>query len=301
VENLSGGYRDVQIIKQTYDRYINLLFRDPLGIHSRFHRRAAPVSATVKPSPQPIRWICSLTHNLDPPTDPSEHDRGTDKGALDVYDLSGARLQSIPVATGNVDLRYNFPLGGERVALVTAFSKDSRGLVAFKVDPATRQLVEVLDESVSEVAGGGISLYHSPVTGKFYYLSNRAGVLNQYELFDTGSGQVGVNLVRTVKYGAGTTEAVTADDVHAYIYLSDEDETVWRLGAEPGSGDAKTMIDTTIAAGGHLQPDIEELTIYYKSLTAGVSLSQPGIIPAVYTLAGDKDTYLGTYDANQDH
>jgi 3-phytase len=37
---------------------------------------------------------------------------GTDKnGSLDVYDLSGAVLQRIPIETNNVDLRYNFPLG----------------------------------------------------------------------------------------------------------------------------------------------------------------------------------------------
>ena len=38
---------------------------------------------------------------------------GTDKnGNLDVYDLSGAVRQRIPIQTNNVDLRYNFPLGG---------------------------------------------------------------------------------------------------------------------------------------------------------------------------------------------
>ena len=43
---------------------------------------------------------------------------GTDKAAdaLEVYDLSGQRLQRIPDANAsvnNVDIRYGFPLGGE--------------------------------------------------------------------------------------------------------------------------------------------------------------------------------------------
>jgi 3-phytase len=260
---------------------------------------AVPISATVETVPtsnardsadDPAIWI----H----PTDPSLSTIiGTDKkGALEVYDLSGARLQSISVTTNNVDLRYNFPLGGERVALVTAFDKVGRHLVAYKVDPATRQLVDVLDANMPKVGGGGASMYRSPVTGKYYYLANQNGTLRQYELFDNGSGRVSVALVRTVQYGHGESEAVTADDVHAYIYVSLEQKALWRLGAEPDSTVAQTLVDTTIAKGGHLEPDIEGLAIYYKSDGTGYlfASSQGDNTYTVYTREGD-NAYLGTF------
>jgi 3-phytase len=112
------------------------------------------------------------------PTDPAlSLIIGTDKkGALEVYDLAGRRLQSIPIATGNVDVRYNFPLGGQRVALVAALNKSTGDLAAFRVNPKTRLLEDVVAGQVN-VGGGGTALYHSPASGKFYYFSNGGGNL----------------------------------------------------------------------------------------------------------------------------
>ncbi|MCI0554471.1 MAG: phytase [Anaerolineae bacterium] len=57
---------------------------------------------------------------------------GTDKnGNMEVYDLSVAVLQRIPFLTNNVDLRYNFPLGGQRVALVTGVDRSANKLFAY--------------------------------------------------------------------------------------------------------------------------------------------------------------------------
>jgi 3-phytase len=221
---------------------------------------------------------------------------GTNKqGSLEVYDLAGRRLQAVPIQTNNVDIRYNFPLGGERITLVAAFSKTYSGLAAFKVNPATR-LLEPLPGSPIEVVSGGMALYRSPVSGKYYYFSNRQGVLSQYELFDDGAGSLNARLVRTVEYGAGTTEGVVADDVLGRVYVSEEGVGIWRLSAEPGGGAAKTLVDTSTARGGHLEMDVEGLTIYYKSDGTGylIASSQGNNSYTVYAREGNNQ-YLRSF------
>ena len=234
------------------------------------------------------------------PTDPSLSTIiGTDKvGNLEVYDLSGAILQRIPFLTNNVDLRYNFPLGGEHVALVTGVDRTAHKLFAYKVNPETRLLEDV---STSSSLPGllGSCMYVSPITGKYYAFTNLNNVLKQYELVDNGSGRVAVTLVRTITFGSfiDLTEGVTADDIHSKVYVSEEAVAIWKLGAEPTDGDAKVMVDKPIAEGGHFEPDIEGLTIYYKSNGTGylIGSSQGNSTFNVYTREGNND-YLGTFN-----
>jgi 3-phytase len=257
-----------------------------------------PITAAVETDPvpsdrdaadDPLIWI----H----PDDPSlstviGNDR---KGAFEVYDLSGQRIQSIPVAAGNTDIRYNFPLGGERVALVAGFSYTSSGLVAWKVNPTTRQLEEVTAPSAPARAGGG-AMYHSPVTGEYYWFSNNDGVLYQYRLFDDGLGRVASELVRTVPYGSGQAEGTVADDVHGVVYLSVEPSGLWRLPAEPGGGNEAVQVDRPAAQGGHFTPDLEGLTIYYRSDGGGYlfASSQGSDSFNIFERGGD-NAYIATF------
>jgi 3-phytase len=231
------------------------------------------------------------------PTDPALSTIiGTNKqGSLEVYDLSGRRLQVVPIRTGNVDIRYNFPFHGERIALVVAFSKSYHGLAAFKVDPETRLLEAITTQDI-RVAGGGIGLYHSPLSGKYYYFSNNSGVLRQYELFEDETGVLAATLVREVVFGTGKTEGVVADDVLAQVYVSEEGTGIWKLPAEPDGGDLKTPIDTSVDQGGHLILDVEGLTIYYKPDGSGylIASSQGNDTYTVYTREG-ANAYLGTF------
>ena len=234
------------------------------------------------------------------PTDPSLSTIiGTDKnGNLEVYDLSGAVLQRIPFQTNNVDLRYNFPLGGERIALVTGVDRTAHKLFAFKVNPETRLLEDV--STPSSLPGLlGSAMYVSPFTNKYYAFTNLNSVLKQYELSDNGSGRVTVSLVRTVTFGSfvDLTEGVTADDIHGYVYVSEEAVAVWKLSAEPTDGDTKVMVDKPIDQGGHFQPDVEGLTIYFKPDGSGylITSSQGNSTFNVYTREGNNE-YLGTFN-----
>ena len=207
---------------------------------------------------------------------------GTNKqGALEVYDLAGRRLfRYADGELNNVDVRYNFPLGSERVDLVVASEQASDTLRIYRVDPATRGLVSVGSIPVG-LGIAGLCLYHSPVSGDYYVFdSDSSGTVQQWRLFDAGSGAVSATEVRQFTLSS-VTEGCVADDVHVALYVAEEDVALWRYGAEPDAGTARTRVD---AVRSHLTPDIEGLTIYYRPDGTGylVASSQGDDSFAVY-------------------
>ena len=132
-------------------------------------------------------------------------------------------------------MRYNFPLAGGRVDLVVASDQQSDALRIYRVDPATRGLVSVGTVPVG-LGIAGLCLYHSPVTGKYYaFDGDSSGTVQQWELFDAGGGTVSATRVRQFTLSS-VTEGCVADDVHAALYVAQEDVALWRYGAEPEQG-----------------------------------------------------------------
>ena len=145
------------------------------------------------------------------PTDPSLSTVvGSDKEgqAWIVYDLAGREIQHVKMGpVNNVDLRYDFPLGGRKVALVTGKlagepidggPRKEQLIVMYMVDPETRKLLDVTGEPIKtgmEFAYGSC-MYRSARTGKYYVIVNSyEGHVEQYVLFDDGQGKVRGKLV----------------------------------------------------------------------------------------------------------
>ena len=268
------------------------------------------VSATVETEVQagdtgdhddPAIWI----H----PTDPAQSlviSTLKDAGLVS-YDVNGSRVQLVDQygTMNNVDLRYNFPLGGDRVDLVVAshrFLPAKNTLAMFKVNPTTRLLENVtadppITPNISEVYG--TCMYLSPVSGKYYaFITSKAGIVEQWELFDNGAGKVSGTLRRTLDNvnGLTQTEGCVADDVYADLYIGEENVAIWKYGAEPGDGAARTLVDTT-GAGGHLTADVEGLTIYYTSNDTGYLLaSSQGASEYVIYERVSPNNYIATFD-----
>jgi 3-phytase len=231
---------------------------------------------------------------------------GTYKRAgLGVYDLAGNELQFLDQDGGmnNVDLRYEFPLGGEVVDLVVAtnWSSDRLGnhspiVAIYKVNPSTRRLANVAGAPIPAPVGEiGVCMYRSPATGKYYvFMSGGGGPVEQWELFDNGRGQVGGKLVRSFQVGS-QMEGCVADDEFASLYVSEEEKGIWKYGAEPGDGNTRVQVDT-IGIGGRLSADVEGLTLYYGSNGAGylIASSQGRSEFVVYERQGNND-YLTTF------
>src|SRR5690606_10330892 len=97
---------------------------------------APPTARTVEPRVETVPTENYGDAADDPaiwvhPTDPGlSLVIGTNKKrGLEVYDLTGRRLQSLPDGrVNNVDLREGFLLGGQRVAIVAASNRTTKGI-----------------------------------------------------------------------------------------------------------------------------------------------------------------------------
>jgi 3-phytase len=216
---------------------------------------------------------------------------GTDKANknLEVYDLTGHRLQRIPDANGsinNVDVRYGFPLNGEYVDIVVTGGGD---IAIYKVDPVTRQLVEVSARTIGTTHGAwGICLYRSNVSGLFYAFAQAVhnGMVEQFELFDNGLGRIDARSVRgpwdihpePVVVEDGEIETCVADDRTGDYYVAEQDVGVWRYGAEPtASPMLRTLVlSTYLVNNGALVPDVEGLAVIHDDFGSFLLASSQG-------------------------
>ncbi|MFJ3727884.1 phytase [Streptomyces sp. NPDC090045] len=207
----------------------------------------APVSHSGDAADDPAIWV----H----PTDPAKSVVvATDKkGALEVYDMTGARIQRIAGDYGNnVDLRGNIVVSADDEA-----AGGDGAMHIYRIDPATRQLKRLKDVP-TEVTAHGICLYTSPVSGKLYAFPNStSGRVEQWELAVNGDA-VTATSVRLWDAGSAV-EGCYADETTGKLYLGEEDVGVWVYGAEPTAGTSRTRLDST-GSGGHITADTEGIT-----------------------------------------
>ncbi len=196
---------------------------------------------------------------------------GTDKtSGIAIHDLSGNRLQFLADGRlNNVDIRGGFPLSGGDVALVTSGERDQDRLAIYAVDPVLRSLYPVAARDIAlGIEVYGCCMYQSPWTGDTYFFcTSEDGLVQQWRLFPAAAGTtVDAELVRSFDVGS-TSEGCVADDENAYLFVAEEDTGIWRYGAEPGAGSTRTLVDS--AGGGHIEAQVEGLTIYHASGGAG--------------------------------
>jgi 3-phytase len=284
-----------------------------VGLFVAFRKRGpqdpvVSVAATVETAPvrhpkdaadDPAIWV----H----PSDPSRSlILGDDKGGgLCVYGLDGGELQVVEEAKriNNVDLRYGFTLAGsfeggtphDRVDLVGAGNQTDRNLLFYKINPATRRLEPAGDIGGLGIVPYGSCMYRSSKSGKyFYFVNDREGVTQQWELRDGGAGKVVGSKVRQFDVGS-QVEGCVADDALGAFYIGEETVGLWKYGAEPGDGEGRVRVDTT-GDGGHLAADVEGLAIYDAGGGRGYLLaSSQGNSTFVIYERGGANSYVGTF------
>jgi 3-phytase len=221
----------------------------------------------------------------------------TGSNALRVFNLSGQQVQSVPVSgVNNIDLRYNFPLAGQPVALLAGSNRSNNSIALFKVDSQTGMLENIAARTISTgMAIYGCAMYVSPVSGKYYvFVSSESGQVQQWELFDNGAGKVDARQVRSFAVGS-QSEGLVADDALRHLYVGEENVGIWKYSAEPNGGSARTLVDGT-GAGGHLNSDVEGLTIYYANGGQGylIASSQGNNEFVVYQREGN-NAFIGSF------
>lgn len=199
------------------------------------------------------------------PSDPSQSlIIGTNKKrGLAVYDLAGKQLQFLPDGNmNNVDHRDGFPLGTERISLVTSSNRSSDSIAIYRVNAATRRLENVAARRIPAAQAYGACMYHNPKTDKFYcIITSKQGIAELFELFDDGKGRVDPRSVRRFEVGS-QIEGWVADDELGHLYIGEEQVGIWKYQAEPDAKPDRVKVDG-MAAAGHLVADVEGLTIAY--------------------------------------
>jgi 3-phytase len=204
---------------------------------------AKPVLASIETEPVMSSWDAAD----DPaiwihPTDPARSlIIGTNKKrGLDVYDLAGKRVQSLPDGRmNNVDLRYAFELDGADVAIVAATNRTDQSLALYAVD-ADGRLRNVADGKIPTGFDDpyGLCMYRNSA-GEFFVLVNDTGSgdYKQWQLQRRGS-KVGAVVVREFSVGS-QAEGCAADDANGRLYIAEENVGLWRYSAEPNGGSAR--------------------------------------------------------------
>ncbi|MFC4783449.1 phytase [Nocardioides sp. MAHUQ-72] len=256
-----------------------------------------PVLHTGDAADDPAIWV-------DPADPAASLVIGNDKqGALEVYDLTGARVQRITTSTsfwGNVDVRQGVTVGSRTLDVVIAYNN---GLRPFAVNAATHLLEPVGGGtgSIPTNGGEGVCAYHSAVSGDLYaFVITRGGRVREYRIGDgDGDGLLQGTLVREFEVGS-EAEGCVADDATGRLYVSEEDVALWQYGAEPGDGSARVMVDA-VRPDGHLAYDIEGLALAETGASSGylIASAQNGADPnnsyfAVYDR--ESSAYLGSFD-----
>jgi 3-phytase len=216
-----------------------------------------------------------------------------------VYDLWGKTIQALSAPKpGNIDVRYNFPLGGNDTDIV-AFNQREAGykIVVCRVDPQTGKLERIDNNNITTGKNYGGSLYHSKRTGKFYFIAtSHTGRIEQYELTDDAKGKIAGNKVR--EWLIGSCEGIVADDESGRLYIAEEKRGVWEVGAEPGD---QAPGDIVIKAGENgLEPDVEGMAIYFIPEGEGYLIvsSQGSSAFKIYERKG-KHKFIGTFSVQK--
>ncbi len=220
------------------------------------------------------------------------------KRGIEVYDLTGKRLQVLPVGrTNNVDLRQGVLLGGKRRDIVAGSNRDDRTLTLYEVDPASRRLADV---AAAPIPTGmrdpyGLCMYHSAKSGKLYVFINNpdAGEFRQWEIEASGA-KLTARLVREFTVGT-QSEGCVADDEAGALYIAEEDVGLWRYAAEPDGATERRQVDA-VAETGRLMADVEGVAIFRGKDGAGflVVSNQGADNYAVYRREGD-NAFVGFF------
>lgn len=195
---------------------------------------------------------------------------GTDKrGALEVYNLAGERLQRLAVGRiNNVDVRYGFELGGQTLDIAAASQRDHNSIQLFAIAPESGE-VEAIGEiptPLSEIYG--LCMYQ-PQGQLQVIVNDQSGRVLQYGLKAKGAKVTG-ELLRDFAVPS-QPEGCVADDQRGRLFLGEEDVGIWVFDADPQQAPQGQLI---AKVGDKLHADVEGLALWQGKEPLLVASSQ---------------------------
>jgi len=191
---------------------------------------------------------------------------GTNKQqGLFVYDLKGRQVQHFNTGKlNNVDVRYGVPFGKKIVDIAVATNRDDNSLAIYTIDPKNGKLIFSgrIATGLEEIYG--LCLYQNS-NGITYAIPNaKSGEFQQIQLTAVADQTNKNALVWQGKkvrsfFVNSQPEGCVADDKNQRLFVGEEDEAVWTIGAEPNAGE---KVEPVMHAGEILVADVEGMGIY---------------------------------------
>ncbi|WP_323815829.1 phytase [Cellvibrio sp. NN19] len=191
---------------------------------------------------------------------------GTNKQqGLFVYDLQGKEVQHFNTGKlNNVDVRYGVQFGKKVVDIAVATNRDDNSLAIYTIDPKNGKLSFSGSVATNLEEIYGFCMYQN-ATGVTYAIPNaKSGEFQQIELTavahpsNKNQWQWQGKKVRSF-FVKSQPEGCVADDKNQRLFVGEEDEALWTIGAEPDSG---TQVELVLRAGDVLVADVEGVGIY---------------------------------------
>nr|WP_252728236.1 phytase [Alteromonas sp. C1M14] len=220
---------------------------------------------------------------------------GTDKkSGLDLYDLSGKRLQHLAVGRlNNVDVRRHWQTDNGVLAIAAATNRTTKTIDIFVLDPMTRQasLASKLPSSLNDLYG--LCLYQHNNTLDVF-ANDTDGQVERHRLTSQGT-KITAHLVETFSVPS-QPEGCVADDENGVLYYGEEAVGVWKRDIS-GQVSAPKLIATV---GGKVEADIEGMALFDVDGERYLVVSSQGNDRyPIYTTTEDH-TFLGTFNVVPD-
>jgi len=191
---------------------------------------------------------------------------GTNKQqGLFVYDMQGGEVQHFNTGKlNNVDVRYGVRLGKEVVDIAVATNRDDNSLAIYTIDPKNGKLRFSGSVATDLEEIYGFCLYQN-ASGVTYAIPNaKSGEFQQIELTavaDQKNKNIHIWQGKKVRsfFVKSQPEGCVADDKNQRLFVGEEDEAVWTIGAEPN---ADTQVELVLRASDVLVADVEGMGIY---------------------------------------
>ncbi|WP_062061211.1 phytase [Cellvibrio sp. OA-2007] len=192
---------------------------------------------------------------------------GTNKQqGLFVYDMHGREVQHFNTGKlNNVDVRYAVPFGKKVVDIAVATNRDDNSLAIYIIDPNNGKLTYSGSVATDLEDIYGFCMYQN-ANGITYAIPNaKSGEFQQIQL----TAVTDPNNKKSVHWQGkkmrsffvqSQPEGCVADDKNQRLFVGEEDEAVWTIGAEPSAG---AQVELVLRAGDLLVADVEGMGIYH--------------------------------------
>jgi 3-phytase len=215
---------------------------------------------------------------------------GTDKKAgLDVYNLSGERLQHLPIGkVNNVDVRQSVRFGTQSVDLAVASNRTGNKLSVFNIDVKTRQVSHLADLPTPLNDVYGLCLYQ-PKEGLEVLVNDSDGTYLRYAL-SVDNGEFGASLMEQFSVPS-QPEGCVADDQRQQLFYGEEASGIWLRSL----ADINLPSEKVADLNDKVHADIEGMEIYtFDGQRYLVASSQGNDSYAVYAVDDDM-RWLGSF------